>query len=110
MNLASNAEEIAESRLVPQLGTMIRALWAACEGASSIVHLAAVASVPRSVVDPRHTHDANVTGTLAVLDVARAVAAHMVMASSSSVYGHNPALPKTEDMVCLPAFDRHCGH
>jgi UDP-glucose 4-epimerase len=79
------------------------ALRAACKGASSIVHLAAVASVPRSVADPRRTHDANVTGTLAVLDVARAVAAHVVVASSSSVYGHNPALPKTEDMICLPA-------
>ena len=79
------------------------ALTAACEGAASIVHLAAVASVPRSVADPRRTHDANVTGTLAVLDVARAVGAHVVVASSSSVYGHNPALPKTEDMLCLPA-------
>ena len=80
-----------------------RALRAACEGASSIVHLAAVPSVPRSVVDPRRSHDANVTGTLAVLDAARAVDAHVVVASSSSVYGHNPALPKSEDMTCLPA-------
>jgi UDP-glucose 4-epimerase len=79
------------------------ALRAACEGARSIVHLAAVASVPRSVADPRRTHDANATGTLAVLDAARAVGAHVVVASSSSVYGHNPALPKTEDMLCMPA-------
>lgn len=79
------------------------ALRWACEGASSIVHLAAVPSVPRSVADPRRSHDANVTGTLAVLDVARAVGAHVVVASSSSVYGHNPTLPKSEDMVCFPA-------
>ena len=79
------------------------ALRLACEGASSIVHLAAVASVPRSVANPRRTHDANVTGTLAVLDAARAVDAHVVVASSSSVYGHNPTLPKSEEMTCLPA-------
>ncbi len=79
------------------------ALRDACEGASSIVHLGAVPSVPRSVDDPRTSHDANVTGTLAVLDVARAVGAHVVVASSSSVYGHNPALPKSEDMQCRPA-------
>lgn len=79
------------------------ALRSACEGASSIVHLAAVASVPRSVANPRRTHDANVSGTLAVLDAARAADAHVVVASSSSVYGHNPTLPKSEDMTCLPA-------
>ena len=77
-------------------------LRAACKGASSIVHLAAVPSVPRSVADPRRTHDANVTGTLAVLDVARVVGAHVVVASSSSVYGHSPTLPKSEDMACRP--------
>lgn len=79
------------------------ALGAACAGAASVVHLAAVASVPRSVADPRRTHDANATGTLAVLDAARAAGAHVVVASSSSVYGHNPVLPKSEDMLCLPA-------
>ena len=79
------------------------ALRDACAGASSIVHLAALASVPRSVADPRRTHDANATGTLAVLDSARAVGAHVVVASSSSVYGHNPVLPKSEDMLCMPA-------
>ena len=79
------------------------ALRAACEGAASIVHLAAVASVPRSIAHPRPSHDANVTGTLAVLDVARVIGAHVIVASSSSVYGHNPTLPKSEDMLCLPA-------
>ena len=99
---ATTSTESTSTCAWPRSSTRTRCA-SACEGASSIVHLAAVASVPRSVADPRRTHDANVTGTLAVLDVARAVAAHVVVASSSSVYGHNPALPKTEDMLCLPA-------
>lgn len=73
-----------------------------CRGAETIVHLAAVPSVPRSLENPRRSHDVNVTGTVAVLDVAREVGAHVVVASSSSVYGSNPALPKTEDLVCRP--------
>jgi len=75
---------------------------AACRGADAIVHLAAVPSVPRSLENPRHSHDVNVTGTVAVLDAARGIGAHVVVASSSSVYGSNPALPKTEDLVCRP--------
>jgi UDP-glucose 4-epimerase len=72
----------------------------ACAGADSVVHLAAVPSVSESLVDPRRSHDVNVTGTLEVLDAARAVGARVVLASSSSVYGHNPLLPKSEDMTC----------
>jgi UDP-glucose 4-epimerase len=71
-------------------------------GASAIVHLAAVPSVPRSLVDPRRSHDTNVTGTLTVLDVARETDAHVVVASSSSVYGSNETMPKSEDLVCRP--------
>lgn len=77
-------------------------LAAACHGVDSIVHLAAAPSVPRSIESPRHCHDTNVTGTVAVLEAARATAAHIVVASSSSVYGRNPVLPKTEDLVCQP--------
>lgn len=63
----------------------------------SIIHLAAIGSVPRSVAKPRPSHDANVTGTLNVLEVARENSInHVVVASSSSVYGSNPALPKGE--------------
>lgn len=78
------------------------AVRAVCQGASAIVHLAAVPSVPRSIVDPRRSHDTNVTGTLTVLDVARETGAHVVVASSSSVYGANETMPKSEDMVCRP--------
>lgn len=73
------------------------ALGAAVEGAESIVHLAALGSVPRSIMDPVATHAANATGTLSVLEAARGHGVgHVVVASSSSVYGLNPALPKDE--------------
>ena len=63
----------------------------------AIVHLAAIPSVPRSVAAPRPTHDANATGTLNVLEAALSNGVNQVIvASSSSVYGSNPALPKSE--------------
>lgn len=66
-------------------------------GVDSVVHLAAIGSVPRSVAAPRPTHDANSTGTLNVLEAARELGVdHVVVASSSSVYGSNPSLPKSE--------------
>lgn len=62
-----------------------------------IVHLAAIGSVPRSIAAPRPTHDANITGTLNILEAARAHAVdHVIVASSSSVYGSNPSLPRSE--------------
>ncbi len=71
-------------------------------GASSVVHLAARPSVPRSLLDPVASHEANATGTLFVLEAAREAGAHAVVASSSSVYGANPALPKHEDLATRP--------
>lgn len=72
-------------------------------GVDSIVHLAAIPSVPRSIKDPRRTHDANATGTLNVLEAARACGVeHVVVASSSSVYGINPVMPKREDAWTRP--------
>jgi UDP-glucose 4-epimerase len=66
-------------------------------GADSIVHLAALGSVPRSIAAPRPTHETNITGTLNVLEAAREVGVdHVIVASSSSVYGSNLALPKSE--------------
>ena len=69
----------------------------AASGANSIVHLAAIGSVPKSILAPFPTHDANVTGTLKVLEVARTMnIPQVVVASSSAVYGSNPTLPKRE--------------
>lgn len=70
--------------------------------ADAVVHLAARPSVPRSLQDPVATHEANSTGTLRVLEAARTRGAHVVVASSSSVYGGNPILPKSEDLASRP--------
>jgi UDP-glucose 4-epimerase len=79
------------------------ALNAACEGADAVVHLAALPSVPRSVIDPVASHHANATGTLEVLQAARRAGdLHVVVASSSSVYGANRELPKREGMRTAP--------
>ncbi len=73
------------------------ALSEAMAGVDSIVHLAALGSVPRSLANPLATHAANATGTLTVLEAARTAGVnHLVVSSSSSVYGLNPALPKGE--------------
>ena len=72
-------------------------LVAAADGVDAIVHLAAIPSVPRSIANPRASHEANATGTLNVLEAARQVGVEQVIvASSSSVYGSNPQLPKSE--------------
>lgn len=72
-------------------------LLSVADGVDSVVHLAAIGSVPRSVAAPRPTHDANATGTLNILESARELGVdHVVVASSSSVYGSNTALPKSE--------------
>ena len=73
------------------------ALGRSLEGVDSVVHLAALGSVPRSIANPMATHHANATGTLTVLQEAHeSGVSHVVVASSSSVYGMNPARPKGE--------------
>jgi UDP-glucose 4-epimerase len=70
---------------------------------AAIVHLAARPSVPRSIIDPIASHDINATGTLRVLEAARHHGNPLVVvASSSSVYGANSALPKQEDLAPMP--------
>lgn len=78
-------------------------LATAAHGCNTIVHLAALGSVPRSINNPLASHEANATGTLRVLEAARANHnAHVILASSSSVYGANPTLPKVETLQCMP--------
>jgi nucleoside-diphosphate-sugar epimerase len=75
----------------------------AMRGADYVLHQAALPSVPRSVEDPLSAHEANATGTLKVLMAARdAGVKRVVYASSSSVYGESPTLPKREDMPTEP--------
>lgn len=73
------------------------------KGVDIVFHEAALGSVPRSVADPLTTHEVNMTGTLNVLLGAReAGVKRVVYASSSSVYGETPMLPKREEMTPQP--------
>lgn len=99
---ASNLDGL-DVRLVEASILDVDALDAEVDGAAAVVHLAARASVPRSIADPVASHDANATGTLNVLEVARRHGGvHVVVASSSSVYGANPELPKREELASRP--------
>lgn len=73
------------------------------EGVDCVFHQAALPSVPRSVADPIVSNAVNVDGTLNVLVAARdAKVRRVVFASSSSVYGDNPTLPKHEELPPHP--------
>ena len=75
----------------------------AVEGAEVVFHQAAARAVLRSVDDPKGTNSINVDGTLNVLLAARdAGVRRLVHASSSSVYGDAPTLPKQEGMTPAP--------
>ncbi len=75
----------------------------AVRGCDAVIHVGALPSVPRSVRDPITTNDVNVDGTLNILNAARDCGVQrIVQASSSSVYGANPALPKVETMSPQP--------
>jgi len=75
----------------------------ATDGASTIVHLAARSSVPRSVAEPMATHEVNATGTALVLEAARRAGdVQVIVASSSSVYGSTDVLPKHEGLAARP--------
>src|SRR2546426_5974256 len=79
------------------------ALQEAVRGVDYILHQAAIPSVPRSVVDPISSHNADVTGTLHVLWAAKeAGVKRVVYAASSSAYGDSEQLPKEEAMRVRP--------
>ncbi|AVT35952.1 NAD-dependent epimerase/dehydratase family protein [Plantactinospora sp. BB1] len=91
-NLRDRDVELVEASILDQA-----ALDRAMAGRDAVVHLAALPSVPRSVRYPLDSHAANATGTVLVLEAARRhEVGHVVVASSSSVYGANPGLPKNE--------------
>jgi len=72
-------------------------------GMDVVLHQAALGSVPRSIADPVTSNDVNVGGTLNVFEAARLEGVRRVVyASSSSVYGDEPSLPKVEDRVGHP--------
>jgi UDP-glucose 4-epimerase len=75
----------------------------AVEGIEVVLHQAALNSNPRSIKEPELTNAVNVAGTLRLLEAARAAGVRRVVyASSSSVYGDTPGLPKIEDMALAP--------
>ncbi len=94
---AENAEFIKGSITdLPLLRELFR-------GVDLVFHEAALPSVPRSIENPQASHEVNVSGTLNVLLAARENSVNRVIyASSSSVYGDIPTLPKREDMVPRP--------
>lgn len=76
---------------------------AAAEGVDTVLHQAALGSVPRSLADPLTSHDVNVTGFLNMLDAARrAGVRRFIYAASSSTYGDSPELPKREERIGNP--------
>lgn len=74
-----------------------------CEGVDYVLHQAALGSVPKSLENPELFHEVNVTGFLNIMLACRDnKIRRLIYASSSSVYGDNPDLPKTESSVGLP--------
>jgi UDP-glucose 4-epimerase len=97
-NLEDIDAELVEGTILDQ--SLLEKTFA---GAGAVVHLAARPSVPRSLADPMASHDANATGTITVLEAMRAAdVPSAVVASSSSVYGSNPTLPKHEGLATIP--------
>lgn len=99
-----NLEEVA-ARITLVEGDLNdpEAVSEAVRGVEFVLHEAAIPSVPRSVDQPMESHEANASGTLALLLAARAAGVRrLVYASSSSVYGANPELPKVETMRTEP--------
>jgi UDP-glucose 4-epimerase len=99
--LISNVDQ-SNSTFINASITDSTALHSALKDCQTIFHLAARGSVPRSIKNPVATHAVNATGTLNVLEVARASGAHVIFSSSSSVYGRNMQLPKDESMWLGP--------
>lgn len=74
-----------------------------CEGIDYVLHQAALGSVPRSIKNPVATNESNVTGFLNMLTAAKdSGVKRFVYASSSSVYGDSPVLPKVEEQIGKP--------
>lgn len=77
-----------------------RTCYEVCKGIDIVLHQAALGSIPRSIIDPVSTNNANVNGFLNMMIAARDTGVkRFVFASSSSVYGDHPGLPKREEIT-----------
>ncbi|MDA2958500.1 MAG: NAD-dependent epimerase/dehydratase family protein [Actinomycetota bacterium] len=100
---SSNLELVPQAHFIEGSILDFGLLSTAVQGIDAIVHLAARPSVPRSIAEPRAAHDVNATGTLNVLEAARQAGnLHTIVASSSSIYGANPTLPKHAGLAPQP--------
>lgn len=99
-----NIDEIFDS--IELIDGDIRDYWTVIRAVRDIdyvLHQAALPSVPRSVANPLTSNEVNINGTLNVLEASRrAGVKKLVAASSSSVYGETPELPKHENMISSP--------
>lgn len=92
-----------QCRLIEGSITDPAAVRQAVQGVDYIFHLAAMISVPESMTKPRECVEINTQGTLIVLEeAARAGVKKLCLSSSAAIYGDNPKLPKTEDMLPEP--------
>ena len=102
-NLTELGVELSDIKIVRTDLSVYSQALKALKDAEIVFHLAAIPSVERSVRNPGASHEVNATGTLSVLLAARDTGVkRVVFASSSSVYGDTPTLPKEEGMPPMP--------
>jgi UDP-glucose 4-epimerase len=101
-----NIQDLIESKKIEFVNASITnyaLLQDTFKGIDYVFHEAALPSVPRSIIEPLLTNEVNINGTLNVLVAAKATGVKKVIyASSSSIYGDTPTLPKTEKMPPHP--------
>jgi nucleoside-diphosphate-sugar epimerase len=99
-NLADIADQIDLREGDLRDATVVRD---ACEGIDFVFHEGALPSVPRSVKEPKSSHETNIDGTFNLLEGARlAGVKRVIYAASSSAYGNQPGFPRVETMRPQP--------
>jgi UDP-glucose 4-epimerase len=103
-NVAGADVELVEGSVLDE--QLVSKLVAQCQ---AVVHLAAIPAVARSLDNPLASHDVNVNGTMLMLEAARQFGRHLIVASSSSVYGRGATMPTSEDHPTRPASPYAAG-
>jgi len=102
-NLLKQPPDVGAVQFIQDSVTDLPLLQALFQEVDYVFHLAAIASVPKSVQDPLSSHKVNMTGTLNVLLAARENKVKKVIhISSAAVYGDTATIPQKEDMVPSP--------